>query len=433
MLPPRAVADNVNDAQWSPSGKYLLYHQSRPITGPDIQLALTGGKMLPTLTKPGIWSLATKKSVTFTEFLASGQYFYDYTWIAKQDIAARIETVFNSQNQSKIARIHWIAPETGLTRSYNCAADVEEIQFVAGNPTRPQVVITGHLKGAIAASPITTIGADPGAGYVAIIANLDGTSRQIELPASDAFLKFTADGSDLVASVFRYDQAVKKQFEAVYKLNQSTWKFELINGKVLAPERVIEPVTPNLKTKLVDAPKQPGQVIGKRSAVLISSTSDEPKQAVIASDASSVELSATEKTIALITKGVLQVREIVPIDIEAYKKAKEAAVKAKAISDAKQSALALLMFAADHDDTYPSNAAGWQDRVSPYGRVAGILDNFVYTFGGGHMKEIEHLSDQEIGYVEGPGGRAVAYGDGHVKWIPYSAIPALSKERRQRE
>ncbi len=430
MLPPRAVADNVGDAQWSPSGKYLLYHQTRPITGPEIVSALEGKKTISAYEKPGIWSAATKKSVSYPEFMVYAGYQSGYSWIQKHDVAIRLEIASNPQSNIKTGRIHWVAPATGLAKAFNIGTEFVNCQLVETNPSKPQVVLQLQVVSGRSIAPVPIGAEDIWVYSIVILMDINGNVRKLALPNSEAFLRFTVDGLNLTATYSRYEPALKKSTRVFYELNQSTSKFELANEDNFVFQNEIERPEPILNARLADGIKNPNQLEVKLSAVLLGSTTEEPKRALIAAEASWVGLSPDEKQVAYITKGVLQVREIVPIDLVAFNKAKEVAEKAKAISDAKQSALALLMFAADHDDTYPSNAAGWQDKVNPYSRNRDSVANFVYTFGGGHLKEIEYISDQEIGYVEGPGGRAVAYGDGHVKWIPNGSVPVFLQERK---
>ena len=93
------------------------------------------------------------------------------------------------------------------------------------------------------------------------------------------------------------------------------------------------------------------------------------------------------------------------------------AAKRKAINDSKQAALALIMYASDMDDVLPG-AEGWENKVNPYALDSDMLKNFNYTYKGGNMGNISDPANTELGFTMGPGGRAVAYVDGHVKWIP---------------
>ena len=157
---------------------------------------------------------------------------------------------------------------------------------------------------------------------------------------------------------------------------------------------------------------------GRRSLWLISLLKSEQQHALVAADATRRELSPAGNAIYYETAGVGLVRPLASIPKDLALKALEAAERTKAISDSKQAALALIIYASDYDDTFPSNAGDWAEAVSPYLKNRGILDGFTYTYSGGPMSEIESPATTEIGYKLGPGGRAVAYADGHVKWIP---------------
>ncbi len=115
--------------------------------------------------------------------------------------------------------------------------------------------------------------------------------------------------------------------------------------------------------------------------------------------------------------GALLLREIKPVDSDLVRKMVLDAQKARAISNAKQAALAMIMYASDNDDVLPG-AEGWDAKVGPYARNKDLLKDFNYTFKGGNVADIESPATTELGFVLGPGGRAVAYTDGHVKWIP---------------
>ena len=115
--------------------------------------------------------------------------------------------------------------------------------------------------------------------------------------------------------------------------------------------------------------------------------------------------------------GALLIREIKPLDVELARKLAAKAAKTKAMLDAKNTALSLIIYASDMDDVLPG-AEGWEAKVKPYCKDEALVRNFNYTYRGGNMASIENPSTTELGFTVGPGGRAVAYCDGHVKWIP---------------
>ena len=136
---------------------------------------------------------------------------------------------------------------------------------------------------------------------------------------------------------------------------------------------------------------------------------------LVAADCTLALLSPNCDRVLYLGGGSLFWRNIQTIDLAEYQKALDQAEREAAIQNAKEAALALIMYASDYDDVYPGSLPGDLDA---YTKDSSILDGFIYTFQGGNMSDIASPAETEMGYIEGPGGRAVAYTDGHVKWIP---------------
>ncbi len=79
----------------------------------------------------------------------------------------------------------------------------------------------------------------------------------------------------------------------------------------------------------------------------------------------------------------------------------------------------MLMYANDNNDNLIGSGSNWRSAISSYLGDASLMSGFQMVYAGGSMDSIESPADTELGYFDGPGGRAVAYSDGHVKWIPY--------------
>ncbi|GEM_PF-6171582 len=110
------------------------------------------------------------------------------------------------------------------------------------------------------------------------------------------------------------------------------------------------------------------------------------------------------------------VRGIAKVDRKAYDDAMLQAEKTKAMRIAKSVGLAMRMYASDADDEYPLN--NQKGSVDPYLRDRSMLSAFNYTFGGGAPSKSGDPATVTIGFVTGPGGRAVVYADGRVVWVP---------------
>jgi len=107
----------------------------------------------------------------------------------------------------------------------------------------------------------------------------------------------------------------------------------------------------------------------------------------------------------------------------------------RAMNKAKQVGTALMIYGADYDDLLPPNG-NWQNIVDPYLKNRELTNGFNYIMDGQDLAKLESPSTTEIGSVDTPYGRAVVYGDGHVKWVPASSGPEafltlLAEERRR--
>ncbi len=90
-----------------------------------------------------------------------------------------------------------------------------------------------------------------------------------------------------------------------------------------------------------------------------------------------------------------------------------------AMTNAMQTGLGLMMYAQDYDSNFPHDPASVKEAIFPYIKNADTLADFVFTYTGPTgLNQIGQPSTTPLGYIPSPGGRAVVYGDGHVKWEP---------------
>jgi len=130
-----------------------------------------------------------------------------------------------------------------------------------------------------------------------------------------------------------------------------------------------------------------------------------------------VQLEPSEKSIAYTDNGALLLREIRPFDHDLAENMKIEALKAQAMSIAKQVGIALVLYAADMDEVLP-NGENFVNRLTPYIKDRKMIAAFNYTYAGGPMDQIKDIANTELGFTMGPGGRAIVYADGHAKWVP---------------
>ena len=66
-----------------------------------------------------------------------------------------------------------------------------------------------------------------------------------------------------------------------------------------------------------------------------------------------------------------------------------------------------------------------RDAAGPYLKNPSVFENpgtgdngFVYSYGGPTgLAQITSPATTQLGYVSGPGGRAIIWADGHVTWV----------------
>lgn len=155
----------------------------------------------------------------------------------------------------------------------------------------------------------------------------------------------------------------------------------------------------------------------KSPAVVLVEREHPDNHVLVSTDAIEGCLSPAGNAVAYIHRGVAMVRSLSTMNRDTFNALKAAAEKALALSNAKQTALALIMLAADSDDQLPGNSGDWKSQIAPYLRDASIADSFVLVFAGGSMTSIESPAETILGYIPGPGGNTIAYTDGHVKWV----------------
>jgi hypothetical protein len=186
-------------------------------------------------------------------------------------------------------------------------------------------------------------------------------------------------------------------------------------GAVVTEQFFEEPATPPLRVL-------PWQTKEGTNGILLMAGADrksdmKPNEVgIVTSDGTLPSLSPKNDAIAYVSGHGAFVRPLVKVDRKSYDAAILEAGKQKAIRYAKQMGTAMAMYSADCDDGFPPAGGAGKEAAYPYLRNRSALDAFTYTFGGGSVSG--NPGETELGYVSGPGGRAVVYADGSIKWLP---------------
>lgn len=130
-------------------------------------------------------------------------------------------------------------------------------------------------------------------------------------------------------------------------------------------------------------------------------------------------INSQENKVLFAAHGVAFLSDLVPINLEVAVKAltQNAIEQAKII--AKQNATSAMIYASDYDDVLPFSSASARDALHPYIKNRFLQDNVIWTnLMGQKLTELSDPSKTELGYVPGPGGRAIIFADSHVEWRP---------------
>ncbi|MDX2064938.1 MAG: hypothetical protein SFX74_04260 [Fimbriimonadaceae bacterium] len=131
-------------------------------------------------------------------------------------------------------------------------------------------------------------------------------------------------------------------------------------------------------------------------------------------------MNPTGTELVYVSGGVTLSRALVPVSASELRDIAAKQARRKAMREAQMTAFALIIFAGDRDNTLPSaaTAGDWRSNLRSIVKDSELLARFSYTFAGGSIDKVERPTETMLGYVNTDFGRAVAYVDGSVKWVP---------------
>ncbi|MGV3617114.1 MAG: hypothetical protein ACO1SV_17440 [Fimbriimonas sp.] len=412
LLDPEAVAGSgATRLIWSPDGTYLLILRQQ-FAGPHPFALMAQGKPMPQAPMGEqqflIHAAKSKRTVPALR-LPLNAHIRDVEWLpgsSKALVLGDVRTPAQPGGEATdpVQTLFWMS-SSGETRKLAEAADGEYLEiFVA--PNRPNAVLSRMQIKTRPNGPTERL---------QTLQFLDSEGKpqgKIEMSDPTNTVVWAPDGR-IYASVGKVvDRRV-------------TWNWFRLNPAQGTREKVdnfTPPATSKADAGEFEVHSGPMPMAGPvkdmapMQGVLMSVRSMPKSFVFVSTDAEAGTLAPDEKSVAYIHRGVPMVRPFARLPKQMYLDMKAAADRAVVMSNAKQAALALIMYAADNDDNLLATSANWQDTIMPYIKNREILNGFVYTFAGGPATGIEAPAETPIGYMPGPGGYAVAYADGHVKW-----------------
>ncbi len=429
FLPPEFVCGpTVKNVFWSQDGKHLAVERElveSPLEeSPEYLLGLKEANSDPE-EQILVYSMVTHKVTMPISFKKSAGQIFSVDWIAGSssmlveammdpptavDAQSTLAIVTPTGKINNVRRFSGAVAHEVLPSPYKSVALILERPPIGRQGGAPAADVTVAQQ-AVDKNPISS---RPTMRFF----GLDGVvSEPITLPTRSCIPHWSNDGRLYVMSMVREPGAkqLKKSWYTVdiqgLKLTESTAPKDFAGfGATTNPTLMLENLSAKVSIKKLG--------VAVPSVVVTGIPAKENELTVVSTDGDAGQLSPQVNGVAYRAQGTLMVRQMVKVSLEAYLRAKNAALKQEAMMNAKQAALAALMYSGDYDDNMLAAGPNWKAQLEPYIKNMNVLDGFTYTFAGGNSTQIQDPANTQIGYSEGPGGKAVAYADGHVKWIP---------------
>jgi hypothetical protein len=414
MLAPQiaspATAERI---EWSSDGDYLLVQSTDAKSVEDVVRGIFEGQ---TVTPPArdafrrqltIYSVRGQKTQAVIPIDPTAQV-SELNWLHGDDqVVAQYDEETRSADGAVTGSSNaavMISPN-GHVRELIRVTDEHSLR-VHVSPTRP-VVVLEDIPWRI------------GKHRLVIVPSNGAPTTEVELPDGYDQLDWGADGTAYIQTFTPVKNAPPIQHW--YTLDLATAK--LTQDETAAKKlRAASPKTPPPPDFFLDRliyriPRGDATSEVARGFVLKTPNKTEAPEAIVTPDGETAALSPTRDAVAYISQGVALVRSFLHMPKDRFIAMRNAAIRTALMNQAKQVALGLLMNANDYDDNYVSNATDWKSALEPYLKDPTLTDGFMYTYPGGNMAAIENPATTMLGYIDGPGGRAVAYADGHCRWL----------------
>jgi hypothetical protein len=431
ILPAEFVCGpTVEQMEWSLDGERLAvirrYTDISPTQLKDLIFQKEEERTLPEPeTQVVVWSTVSRKATTLFKMKQSQGTIDEMYWISGSSQLVVVGTFISPDDPTESHRsIVRIAANGSMSPIAQIDPAIRyEIQPC---PYKSQVAYIQYPS-AVASpgaptdkTPTSVQPAPQAPGVVRFFGTTGGLSQPVTLPAKPGMLSWDTTGQAFVLTFLR-DPKTKHLNRVWYSLNQATQKFEACAAPSNAYDPTKDDLGPDLMVQSLKAKVAVKKVGINAPTVILMATVEkqpEPEPGIVTTDGDQGQLSPTFNAVSYIAQGSLMVRPMVKIPLEAYKLARLAAIRRKLMEQAKQVALGMIMYSNDYDDNFLSNQGNWQSQLEPYLKDANLVDGFNYTFGGGLLGQNADASATQLGYFDGPGGRAVVYADGHVVWQP---------------
>lgn len=420
VMPPELVAaPHVADASWSASGKWLLANRLDAQVSKKMMESVVMGTPAPPPSADYVllvWNADSRRSHELLKLPAIGSDIKTAAWMPGTDRALVLVHEMLDFTEGKPGKERWTLYSSSagsqleqMFRSEDSGETTSSI-WLTMSPTKPLAFVSlPHF------SPPSAAGG-PKRDLSIHLVNASGSAQQIKLPEHQHVNGMFDEKGDPILQVFPKSFPGEQVQPTYFAVSQHGSATRLDKAPSLAQHE--QPKLGNDFLK-IEGDLQTSKV-GSRSVPIgslwLSGAKDAESSAFVAGAVEGAMPSPTMSEIAYIQSGTLFVRGVVALPRKAAEEARNAAKRSELLTRVKQVGLAAIMYASDHDDVFPGKDVN--ELFMPYLKNSSMLAQFVWTYPGGPMNDIRAPAETELGFIPGPGGRAVVYADGHAKWVP---------------
>jgi hypothetical protein len=418
LLTPEFVAGpNVISVEPSLNHDFLLItRESRPVTPP---LAPVKAQSEVSLI---LWDMRTRKSTVLWRGASNEEqmvYLQEVSWVpGTPDVAlVNIMTVppkgsMETDGQSRILRV-------------DARAGTAKTLAVAGPNVRLMVSDTKPV------AALSNVLLSNKSGVVRLLRLDAGLGRSIPVPENSRIMSWLPDGKRMLGHRIVRQPDGKNRIETLFLVNTETSEVTEIKdrkelkGMLAAPDAESPgPELPPLRVVTGSGKlNAPGGATTDLQPLWLSGVAkDAEGSALLTPDGERPKV--LRNSALFYRQGALYAAPIEKLDRTAYEKLRREVLRRQAMNNAKQIGLAMMMYAQDYDENFPPNGDGVRDQIQPYlkndnvfldpetGRLAFTLASYTDT----SLGSIQQPATTPMGYLTGPGGRAIIFFDGHVRW-----------------
>lgn len=398
------------------------------LQGSPMDFALVDGEVVHMFLPPVIVAEGSCRAAVWSD---DGQYLLavsEHLTIPPQLYKSAYEGKQISKKPAMDVSIHVYSVRTGATkRLWSGTGDVSTSAQAAFFATSDVAVV--QIAGRSAADPTTVLRVSSSSSKVEVVESLpesgglqpDPEGKYVAVVSGESVRFITRSGAVFrrqplpIASAFRWGWGVGS-VPFLIDRNGDIFVFNP-GGDYRRVSTAPKELEPNETESKIEASTSSAPLPGKEARVdlVVAYLRGASRQIIVGYDGHNPEASPTDTGVFYSTESFSVVRPVIQVDKAALDKLLAAAERTKIMSEVNQIGRALMMYAADNDDKFPTKEQLAEGAIDPYLMRPGMTDGFVYH---GVTSYGDSPATTEAGFRLCPGGRVVLYQDGHTMFMP---------------